>query len=67
MESELVVDEESNNADDFERLDELDNEIPDYFDEQPRLSVNRVQEFSDRYHDTMANISQRGSRCTTIW
>ena len=60
VESELVVDEESNNADDFERLDELDNEIPDYFDEQPRLSVNRVQEFSDRYHDTMANISQRG-------
>ena len=59
-ESELVVDEDSNNAEDFERLDDLDQEIPDYFDEQPRLSVNRVQEFSDRYHDTMANISQRG-------
>ena len=59
-ESELIVDEDSNNADDFERLDDLDQEIPDYFDEQPRLSVNRVQEFSDRYHDTMANISQRG-------
>ena len=59
-ESELIVDEDSNNAEDFERLDDLDQEIPDYFDEQPRLSVNRVQEFSDRYHDTMANISQRG-------
>ncbi|MBA61163.1 MAG: RNA polymerase sigma-54 factor [Planctomycetaceae bacterium] len=59
-EQELVVDEDSNNADDFERLDDMDQEIPDYFDEVPRTSVNRVQEFSDRYHDTMANISQRG-------
>ena len=59
-EKELVVDEDSNNADDFERLDDLDQEVPDYFDEMPRASVNRVQEFSDRYHDTMANISQRG-------
>ena len=59
-EQELIVDEDSNNAEDFERLDDLDQEIPDYFDELPRTSVNRVQEFSDRYHDTMANISQRG-------
>jgi len=59
-EKELIVDEDSNNADDFERLDDLDQEVPDYFDEMPRTSVNRVQEFSDRYHDTMANISQRG-------
>ena len=58
-EQELVVDEDSNNAEDFERLDDLDQEIPDYFDELPKTSVNRVQEFSDRYLDTMANISQR--------
>ena len=58
-EQELIVDEDSNNAEDFERLDDLDQEIPDYFDELPKTSVNRVQEFSDRYHDTMANISQR--------
>ncbi len=59
-EQELVVDADSNNADDFERLDDLDHEIPDYFDERPRASINRVQEFADRHHDTMANISQRG-------
>ena len=59
-EQELVVDEDSNNADDFERLDDMDQDIPEYFDDLPRVSVNRVQEFSDRYHDTMANISQRG-------
>ena len=58
-EQELIVDEDSNNSEDFERLDDLDQEVPDYFDELPKTSVNRVQEFSDRYHDTMANISQR--------
>ena len=38
-EQELIVDEDSNNAEDFERLDDLDQEIPDYFDELPRTCL----------------------------
>ena len=58
-EKELVVDEHQDNADDFERLVELDREVPDYFDEFPRRSVNRMDEESDRKHDAMANIASR--------
>lgn len=58
-EKELVVDENRDNVDDFERLVELDREVPDYFDEAPRRSVNRMDEESDRKHDAMANIESR--------
>ncbi len=58
-EKELVVDERQDNADDFARLEELDREVPDYFDEMPRRSVNRMDEESDRKHDAMANIESR--------
>ena len=57
-EKELVVD-EKDNADDFERLLEMDQEIPDHFDERPRPSVNRMQEDSDRKHDALANLVSR--------
>ncbi len=56
-EKELVVDEQKDNADDFERLIELDREVPDYFDETPRKSANRVAEEADRKHDAIANIA----------
>jgi RNA polymerase sigma-54 factor len=49
----------SGNADDFERLLELDREVPDYFDEFPRRSVNRMEAESDRKHDEMANLESR--------
>ncbi|HIM29063.1 MAG TPA: RNA polymerase sigma-54 factor [Planctomycetes bacterium] len=57
-EKELVV-EENNNADDFERLLEMDREVPDYFDERPRKSANRMEEEGDRKHDAMANLTTR--------
>ena len=58
---ELVIDEEGrDNADDFERLLNLNNDIPDHFDEKPRTSANRVQEIGDRQHDLMANVTNRG-------
>ncbi|MFV1964913.1 MAG: RNA polymerase factor sigma-54 [Pirellulaceae bacterium] len=59
QEQEMVVDESSDNADDFERLLELDKEVPDYFDERPRVSANRMAEESDRKHDAIANIADR--------
>ena len=57
-ERELVVD-STDNTEDFERLLDLDRQVPDYFDEKPRSSANRVQEASDRKHDAIANIVDR--------
>lgn len=57
---ELIIDEDGkDNADDFERLLNLDRDIPDHFDERPRPSANRVQEIGDRQHDMIANIENR--------
>lgn len=56
---EIVVDESHNNAEDFERLLDLDRDIPDYFDNGSMPSSNRIQESIERKHDTMANIAER--------
>jgi RNA polymerase sigma-54 factor len=53
---EMVVEEGSGGEDDFERLLNLDKDIPDHFDESTRPSSNRVQESMDRRHDFIANI-----------
>ncbi len=58
-EKELIVDEAHHNADDFERLVNLDQEVPSYFEDQARPSSNRIQESSDRYQDLMANVAER--------
>jgi RNA polymerase sigma-54 factor len=58
-EKELVLDEKKDNAEDFERLDELDREVPEFFDESPRRSANRMDEEADRKHDAMANVASR--------
>lgn len=54
---ELVVDESGRNEDDFERLLNLANEIPDHFDGKPSTSSNRVQDEINRQHDLIANIA----------
>ncbi|MCA9264743.1 MAG: RNA polymerase factor sigma-54 [Planctomycetales bacterium] len=58
-EREMVVEDSSNNEDDFERLLELDRQFPDHFDERPRTSSNRMDEEADRRHDAMANLATR--------
>ncbi len=58
-ERELVVDETKDNADDFERLLNLDKEVPDHFDDGPRRSLSRMEEEADRKHDAMANVASR--------
>ena len=56
---ELVIDEDGqSNADDFERLLNLDRDVPDHFD-GPKPSSNRIQEIGDRQHDMMANVVDR--------
>ena len=57
-EFEMVVDTKQA-TDDFERLVDLDREVPDFFDESPRRSVNRMEEDADRRHDAIANIECR--------
>ena len=56
---EILVDESHNNADDFERLLNLDQDMPDYFDERPRTSSGRMEEDADRKSDAIANITTR--------
>jgi len=57
-EKELVVDDKST-ADDFERLESLDREVPDYFDERPTRSQAGLQEEGERKLDAMANVADR--------
>lgn len=59
QEKELVIDAGQDNKDDFERLLNLDQDVPDYFDESPRRSANRLDEEADRKHDAIANIESR--------
>jgi RNA polymerase sigma-54 factor len=55
----LVVDEAHNNTDDFERLLNLDREVPEYFEETTRRSVNRIEDDADRVHDVISNVADR--------
>jgi RNA polymerase sigma-54 factor len=57
-ERELVVKDDASQADDFERLANMDSTMPDSFDDF-RPSANRVQDASDRQHDVMANAVAR--------
>jgi RNA polymerase sigma-54 factor len=58
-ERELVVDDKSGNADDFERLLNLDAEWSDPSEDRPRMSSNRLADEEDRQHDAMANMESR--------
>ncbi|HEV3137666.1 MAG TPA: RNA polymerase factor sigma-54 [Pirellulales bacterium] len=58
-ERELVVDENKDNLDDFERLLNMDQEWPDHFEERSRPSSGRVEEEGARKHDAMANMVAR--------
>jgi RNA polymerase sigma-54 factor len=58
-EKELVVDNDHDNQEDFERLQNMISELPNTFDESFRRSANRMQEDADRRHDLMANAISR--------
>src|SRR5690242_7034415 len=58
-EKELVVDEAKNNADDFERLENLGDDWSQDYDERPRMSSNRIAEEDDRRHDAIANMESK--------
>ncbi len=59
-ERELVIDEGSNNEEDFERLLNLDEEEwPDQFEDRTRRSRQSLEEASQRKLDAMANMTAR--------
>jgi RNA polymerase sigma-54 factor len=58
-ERELVVDEANNNEDDFERLMNMADNLPDDYEEQSRPSRDQIESAGDRQHDAMASISTR--------
>lgn len=58
-EKELVVDNDHDNKDDFERLQNMISELPSTFDDSFRRSANRISEDADRRHDLMANAVSR--------
>jgi RNA polymerase sigma-54 factor len=57
-ERELVVHDDQSNSEDFERLANMDSDMPQNFDDF-RTSANRQQEAQDRQHDLMANATER--------
>ncbi len=57
---ELVLDDDKGSAEEFERLLNLQQDVPDHFDGQ-RPSSNRIQESTDRHHDMIANVADRGA------
>ena len=58
-EKELVVDESKDNQDDFERLDLMNEEWPETFEERRQPSSNRIEQDALRRHDAMANMVSR--------
>ncbi|MEA1950668.1 MAG: RNA polymerase factor sigma-54 [Planctomycetota bacterium] len=54
-EKELVID-ENNNEDDFERLENLDEDWPEQFEERTRPSSSRIEQEGQRKHDAMSNM-----------
>ena len=58
-EKELVVDNDHDNQEDFERLQNMVSELPNTFDDSFKRSANRMAEDADRRHDLMANAESR--------
>lgn len=58
-ERELVVAEDSNNEDDFERLLNMVDSLPDDYEERSRPSRGQIEAEGDRRHDAMANMVAR--------
>jgi RNA polymerase sigma-54 factor len=63
-ERELVVKDDRNNEDDFERLLNMAENLPDDYEERSRPSLNRIEAEGDRRHDAMANMLARPETLT---
>jgi RNA polymerase sigma-54 factor len=57
-EAPLVIDAKSAEQD-FERMEAINEDWSDYFNEESRPSANRISEEMDKKHDAMANMADR--------
>jgi RNA polymerase sigma-54 factor len=58
-ERELVVADNSDQSEDFERVEKMEFELPNTFDDQPGRSADWLAEAGDRQLDLMANAADR--------
>jgi RNA polymerase sigma-54 factor len=58
-EREMVVANDNNNEDDFERLMNMADNLPDEYEERSRPSRGQMEAEADRQHDAMANMVSR--------
>ena len=58
-ERELVIDDSTDNEDDFERLLKMDEEWPDHFEDRSRPSRGHLEAEGERKMDAMANMAAR--------
>ncbi len=58
-EREMVVGDDGNNEDDFERLMNMTDNLPDEYEERSRPSRGQMEAEADRQHDAMANMVSR--------
>src|SRR5205823_11721232 len=56
---ELVIDSTNSNAEDFDRLEALNKDWENAFNEEHRPSRNGMDEEGDRKHDAMQNMAAR--------
>ncbi len=56
---ELVIDDKSDNELDFDRLEALNRDWEDHFNEEHRMSRSGMDEESDKKHDAMQNMASR--------
>ncbi len=57
--TELVIEDNGTNAEDFDRLESLNRDWEDLFNEEHRPSRNGIEEEIDRKHDAMQNMASR--------
>lgn len=58
QDKELVI-EDTNNEADFDRLEALNRDWQDHFNEEHRPSRNSIEDASDKKHDAMQNLASR--------
>lgn len=56
---ELVIDDKHDYEKDFDRLEAINKDWSDHFNEESRPSSNRISEEMDKKHDAMANMASR--------
>src|SRR5262249_31988488 len=56
---ELVIDDKSDNEEDFDRLEALSRDWEDHFNEEHRPSRNGIDEEGDKKHEAMQNMASR--------